>query len=87
MVSLIRERGDVYDVDLLDLRNDVVFRSFFGDRRNNKLLLDFLNAILGGAISSVKLTDPNLELTHADDKMSVMDIRVVCDKSGSANQC
>ncbi|MCG7335921.1 Rpn family recombination-promoting nuclease/putative transposase [Sporosarcina sp. ACRSM] len=85
MVSLLRENNEVYEVDLLDLRNDVVFKTFFGDRRNNKLLLDFLNAILGGTILSVELTDPNLELTHANDKLSVMDIRVVTDQGKQIN--
>ena len=46
LVLLLREDESNYELDLLDLRNDVVFKAFFGDRRNNQLLLDFLKAIL-----------------------------------------
>ena len=70
VVSLVREELDVYEseLSLLDLRNDFVFKAFFGNERNNHLLLQFLNAILGNAIKSVTLMDPNVEPTHADDK-------------------
>ena len=79
LVSLVWEEQDVYGIkpQLLDLRNDFVFRAFFGDKRNNHLLLQFLNAILGNTIRSVTLTDSNVEPAHAADKSSVMDIRVV----------
>ena len=45
LVSIVREERDVYVAELLDLRNDYVFKAFFGDERNNKLLLQFLKAI------------------------------------------
>ncbi|MEK5040703.1 Rpn family recombination-promoting nuclease/putative transposase [Sporosarcina sp. FSL K6-3457] len=77
MVAVVREQNETYEQDLLDMRNDVVFKSFFGDQRNNKLLLSFLNAVLHDTISSVTLTDPHLEIKHSDDKLAVMDIRVV----------
>ena len=85
MVSVVREHSDTYGLDLLDMLNDVVFKSFFADHRNNKLLLNFLNAILHDTISSVELTDPGLKMTHADDKMSVMDIRVVTNHGEQIN--
>jgi len=77
MVAVVREQNESYEQDLLDMRNDVVFKSFFGDQRNNKLLLSFLNAILHDTISSVTLTDPHLAIKHPKDKLAVMDIRVV----------
>ena len=77
MVAVVREQNETYEQDLLDMRNDIVFKSFFGDQRNNKLLLSFLNAILHDTISSVALTEPNLTIKHPNDKLSVMDIRVV----------
>ena len=85
MVSVVREHNDTYGLELLDMRNDVVFKSFFGDHRNNKLLLNFLNVILHDTISSVELTDPGLHITHTNDKMSVMDIRVVTNKGEQIN--
>ena len=77
LVSIVREERDVYVAELLDLRNDYVFKAFFGDERNNKLLLQFLKAVLGESIASVRLTDSNVERSHAKDKSPVMDLRVI----------
>ena len=79
MVLLLRESESKYGLDLLDLRNDFVFKAFFGDRRNNNLLLDFLKAILGEQIISVELTSPYVEPSHANDKSSEMDLRIITD--------
>ena len=76
LVSVVREDQDIYSAELLDLRNDYVFKAFFGDERNNKLLLQFLQSVLGDTITSVRLTDSTVEKTHAKDKSSIMDIRV-----------
>lgn len=85
MVLLLCENESNYEVDLLELRNDVVFKAFFGARRNNYLLLDFLKAILGEQIVSVTLTNPNVELSHANDKSSEMDLRIITDKEDQIN--
>lgn len=42
LILSLCEDESKYELDLLDFRNDVVFKAFFGDRRNNNLLLDFL---------------------------------------------
>jgi len=76
LAILIRERRDTYKKELLDLRNDFVFKSFFGVERNSYLLLKFLNSILDIPISTIEFVDPHLESTHAEDKGSVMDVRV-----------
>jgi len=76
LAILIRERRDTYKKELLDLRNDFVFNSFFGVERNSYLLLKFLNSILDIPISTIEFVDPHLESTHAEDKGSVMDVRV-----------
>jgi len=85
LVSIVREEKNVYGTELLDLRNDFVFKAFFTDERNNGLLLQFLKAILGETISSVKLTDPTIEIAHAEDKSSVMDLRVVTNQGEHIN--
>lgn len=85
LVSLVREERNFYDTELLDLRNDFVFKAFFGDKRNNHLLLNFLNAVLEDVIISVELADPTIEILHADDKVFVMDIRVVANKGKEIN--
>lgn len=85
MVLSLCEDESNYELDFLDPRNDVVFKAFFGDRRNNKLLLDFLRAILGEHIVSVKLTSPYVEPSHANDKASEMDLRVLTDTGEQIN--
>ena len=69
----------------MDLRNDFVFKAFFTDERNNGLLLQFLKAVLGEMIASVKLTDPTIEIAHAEDKSSVMDLRVITNHGEQIN--
>lgn len=85
LVSIVREEKNDYGAELLDLRNDFVFKAFFADERNNGLLLQFLKAILGEMISSVNLTDPTIEIAHAVDKSSVMDLRVVTNHGEQIN--
>lgn len=85
LVSVVREENDVYGTELLDLRNDFVFKAFFTDDRNNELLLQFLKAILGDPIISVKLTDPTIEIAHSKDKSSVMDLRVITNHGEQIN--
>ncbi|WP_232843445.1 Rpn family recombination-promoting nuclease/putative transposase [Sporosarcina beigongshangi] len=73
---LVKEQREAYTGELLDLRNDYVFKSFFGDKRNKNLLLKFLNAVLDVDIHAIKLTDPHIERNHPTDKKSIMDVRV-----------
>jgi len=83
LVCLIREDEVVYRTELLDLRNDFVFKSFF--IRANHLLIDFLNTILDFTIVKADLINPNLELMHADDKFSMMDLKVETEKGERIN--
>ena len=85
LVSVVRENQNVYGAELLDLRNDFVFKAFFADERNNGLLLQFLKAILGETITSVKLTDPTIEIAHAKDKLSIIDLRVRTNRGEQIN--
>lgn len=85
LVSIVREEQNIYGTELLDLRNDFVFKAFFTDERNNGLLLQFLKAVLGNTITSVKLTDPTIEIAHAKDKLPVMDLRVITNDGEQIN--
>lgn len=76
MVMLVKERTGSYNGELLDLRNDYVFKAFFGDKRNTNLLLRFINSIVKEEIHSVELMDPHIERNHLEDKKSIMDVRV-----------
>ena len=85
LVSLVREEQDVYGAELLDLRNDFVFKAFFADEQNNGLLIEFLKSILGDKIVSAQLTDPTVGIVHAKDKSSVMDLRVITNRGEQIN--
>ena len=76
LVMLVKERTGSYNGELLDLRNDYVFKAFFGDKRNTNLLLRFINSIVKEEIHSVELMDPHIERNHLEDKKSIMDVRV-----------
>ena len=83
LVMLVKEQREAYTGELLDLRNDYVFKSFFGNRRNNNLLLKFLNAVLDEDIHAIKLMDPHIDRNHSTDKKSIVDVRV---QTASNNQ-
>lgn len=76
LAMLVKEQRDTYNGKLLDLRNDYVFKVFFGDKRNTDFLLNFLNSILSVDLHSIELTDPHIESTHSEDKKLIMDVRV-----------
>lgn len=85
MKLLLREDTSKYEFGLLELTNDVVFKAFFGDKRNSRLLLDFLESILQEEISSLELLNPYVEPSHSNDKSSQMDLRVLTDKGEQIN--
>lgn len=84
MIS-VREEGEKYNGEMLDVRNDFVFKMLFGQKRNTDLLLLFLNAILTGTVEKVLFVNPYLEKENVADKSSVMDIRVETVKGEQIN--
>ncbi|MEZ7171825.1 Rpn family recombination-promoting nuclease/putative transposase [Sporosarcina sp. OR05] len=85
MVTVVKEDMEVYGSELLELRNDFVFKSFFTDERNNRLLLHFVNSILGGTIKSLQLMDPLNTKKYAVDKLSIMDLRATTELGEQIN--
>ncbi|MDW0113470.1 Rpn family recombination-promoting nuclease/putative transposase [Sporosarcina saromensis] len=85
MVTVVKEDMEVYGSELLELRNDFVFKSFFTDERNNRLLLHFVNSILGGTIKSLQLIDPMNTKKYAVDKLSIMDLRATTELGEQIN--
>ncbi|MFJ5770743.1 Rpn family recombination-promoting nuclease/putative transposase [Psychrobacillus sp. NPDC093180] len=75
----------LYTEELLDLRNDFVFKTFFSSRSSNHLLLEFLNAVLEETIIAVEVTNTNLQKMHANDKASSMDMRVKTERGEQVN--
>ncbi|MFJ5768843.1 Rpn family recombination-promoting nuclease/putative transposase [Psychrobacillus sp. NPDC093180] len=85
MFTLIKEETNEYTTELLDLRNDFVFKTFFSIKRNNHLLLSFINAILEETVTSVEIINANLDMMHIADKASVMDLRIATETREQIN--
>ena len=76
LALFVKEEPELYGLDLLDLKNDYVFKEFFGDPRNSNLLIDFLSAILDVRIQKVVERDTELKIVHSKDMKTTLDIRV-----------
>jgi predicted transposase/invertase (TIGR01784 family) len=63
----------------VDPRIDCVFKALLGAEDNSKLLVHFLNAVLGGElavpIAEVQILNPYNEREFIDDKLSVVDVK------------
>ncbi len=77
MVWMVKEDQDSLAFELLNTRNDFVFKSIFGVEQNKDLLTHLLMAILEIDIKEIVFVAPHLEMNHADDKASILDIRVL----------
>lgn len=67
--------------NILDPKNDYVFKRIFGHIGNEEITKDLLSAILGKKITSVELdNNPILEKDLADSKVGVLDIKAKIDK-------
>jgi len=64
---------------ILPPKNDFVFKALFGDKRNEKNLIEFLEAVLRKKIIAVQLMNPINNQRSEDDKMSVLDVRAKLD--------
>ncbi|MDR1031867.1 MAG: Rpn family recombination-promoting nuclease/putative transposase [Holosporales bacterium] len=67
--------------DLLDPKQDYIFKNIFGVEQNKALLISFLNALFKGAPYIVDLTfdNPNIEKILEKDKASRLDIKATTD--------
>ncbi len=74
---------------LVNLRNDVIFKTVFGYEKNEKLLISLLNAILNltGNEKIVKLTFLNTFniKEYLNDKLTSLDVKVE-DGTGDRSQ-
>ena len=60
----------------LNLKNDVIFKTFFSRKGNEEFLIDFLNALLKVEIKSIKIREEaNLERLQIDEKGGSLDIQ------------
>lgn len=60
----------------LNLKNDIIFKTFFSRKGNEKFLIDFLNALLKIEIKNIKiLGEVSLEQLTQDEKGGRIDIQ------------
>jgi len=73
----------------IDPKVDCVFKALLGAEANRALLIHFLNAILGDALSApirdVLIANPYNEREFSDDKLSIVDVKAT-DESGQVYQ-
>jgi predicted transposase/invertase (TIGR01784 family) len=89
----IRAGDKIMDIDkayILDPKNDVVFQKIFGSPENEEILKSFLNSLLikteKEEIRSIEYVDTKLNnIDVADDKIGILDVRVVTDKGTQIN--
>jgi predicted transposase/invertase (TIGR01784 family) len=60
---------------ILPPKSDIVFKMLFGDKRNENILIAFLETVLEKKIQSVELLNPITKQKNKDDKLSILDIK------------
>lgn len=67
------------EIQLMNPKIDFVFKSIFGNEKHPKILISFLNAVLGyedkNKIVKVQIENPNIEKENIEDKYSILDIK------------
>lgn len=69
-------------MNLLDPKQDYIFKNIFGTEKNKPLLISFLNALLFEGTPHIKdltLNNPNIEKILEKDKASRLDIKATTD--------
>ena len=64
---------------LLSPKNDEVFKSIFGDKRNSGVLAGFLQSVIDlppEDYKNVTVLDPHLRRRDVDDKLAILDVKV-----------
>ena len=61
--------------DILLPKVDIVFKMLFGDKRNERFLIEFLETVLEKKIQSVELLNPTIKQLSKDDKLSILDVK------------
>jgi predicted transposase/invertase (TIGR01784 family) len=64
---------------ILPVKNDLIFRLFFADERNQEDLIAFLKAVIHlpeEEYEKIEITDPHLLPEYIDDKYSIIDVKL-----------
>ena len=69
-----------------NLKNDIIFKAFFSRKGNEEFLKDFLNALLGIEIESIKIKEEvNLEQLSAMEKGGRLDLQATLNERQIVN--
>jgi hypothetical protein len=74
-----RETRPLAGVDLLPLKNDLIFKLVFGDQRYAEIIRAFLIAALdipAKEYGDLQIIDPHLERDAPEDKLGILDVRI-----------
>ncbi len=70
----------------LNLKNDVIFKTFFSRKGNEEFLIDFLKALLKIEIKSITIQDEvNLERLKKEEKGGRLDLQATLDNGTIIN--
>ena len=70
----------------LNLKNDIIFKAFFGKKGNEEFLIDFLEALLKIKITKIEIQeDVNLEQLSVEEKGGRLDIQAILNDGVIAN--
>ena len=70
----------------LNLKNDIIFKAFFGKKGNEEFLIDFLEALLKIKITKIEIQeDVNLEQLSFKEKGGKLDIQAILNDGVIAN--
>ena len=64
---------------ILPVKNDLIFRIFFADERNEEDLISLLKAVLNlpeDDYNEIEIADPHLLPEYADDKYAIIDVKL-----------
>lgn len=68
------------------LKNDVIFKAFFGRKRNEEFLIDFLKGLLKIDIKEIIIRDEvSLERLNKDEKAGRLDLQAILDNGTIVN--
>lgn len=83
-VDIIKE--EVAIIKKLNLKTDIIFRTFFSRKGNEYFLIDFLNALLNVEIKSIKIRDEvSLERLSTFEKGGRLDLQAKLDNGTIVN--
>jgi len=71
--------------EILPPKDDIVFKMLFGDERNEKTLIAFLDVVLRKRIKKIDFRNPINKQRSEADKLSILDVKVELDDGEIVN--